>query len=906
MRTNLLALLLVLVGAAPASAQVTTRNVELLSHRHDYTDGVGDQRYSACWGYVHPDGREYAIIGTWHGTAIYNITEPGTPYLVAFITGPNSLWREAKSYRNWIYIVSEGEGAGQGLQIVRMTDPEHPVLAATYVTGFTHSHTVSIDTTRAILICNGTRDQAGLQTGMRILSIANPEAPIELATWPPGVYPTPIPTYVHDSVPVGDRLYVSSIYEGRQRILDFSDPTNPTETSSWSTPGAYTHNAWPDASGTRLYVTDERVGFKLAVYDITSTSAPSLAYEFTPNPEAIVHNAHVMDDELYLSAYSEGIRVLDLSDPSHPAEFAWADSYPGMTAAFGGVWEVCPYFPSGTVIASDRQTGLYVYRIVRDYGLLRAEVNVAESAVSAPACGVGGSCCCAPAPCACAHHAGCGCQSGGACGCAPGACRCAASASNAAGLKVFLTGEGDAVASDSLVTGPAGVVVFGPNPGDYALTFRNFGYTEAEANRVVTLGGRDTVRFDVQLKPTASFTGNVARSTDLSPLAEAEVLLAYTTLHQHTNPLGQFQLNGVPDDDYLVHVKRPGYVPIAYTRHIGPGYGGQDFRLVPARTYDPLEAETGWVAGLAGDDAISGQWVRVDPIGTGLPLHAPTPPGRVGPRGEPSSVEGIGPVVGLEHEGGEGDGAVPGTIQPESDRSPDGTMCFVTGNGANPNNPDQHDVDQGRTTLTSPSLDLTGLTIPAIGYWLWYYASPPDPMDYLLVELSNDGGQSWVPVDTTRGVLNHWQERVIRIADVLPPSNQMKVRFVAQDSGDPLTIVEAAIDDVMTFDAATPTVGLPPTGPGARLRFRSPWPNPTRDNVRFAIELPAPASIVVEVVDVQGRIVRTLHQGPALAGLVNLAWDGRDVRGNASASGLYFARARAGGDETWARFIRLP
>jgi choice-of-anchor B domain-containing protein len=884
MRTNHLVLLLALAGAAPAGAQVVpSRNVELLAHRHDYSTGVGDQRYSACWGYVHPDGREYAILGTWEGTALYNITVPSAPVLVGFIPGPKSLWREAKAYRNWIYIVTEGEGVGQGLQIVRMTDPDHPVLAATYVTGFTHSHTVAVDTARAILVCNGTRDQAGLQTGLRVLSLADPEAPVELATWPPGVYPSPIAQYAHDSVPVGDRLYVSSIYDGRQRILDFADPANPTELSSWPTPGAYTHNAWPDASGNHLYVTDERTGFKLAIYDISSVASPFLVYEFTPNPEAIVHNAHVLGDELYLSSYTEGIRVLDLSDPSHPAEFAWADSYPGMSGGFSGVWEVFPYFPSGTVIASDRQTGLYVYRVVRDYGLLRAEVRVAPSSSSAPACGIGGSCCCAPAPCTCANHVG----------------------SGAAGFKVFLTAAGSPSAHDSLVTGPAGVAVFGPSPGSYTLRFANFGYTEAEATRLVAVGSRDTVLFDVQLKPTAPFAGTITRSTDQAPLAEAEVHLAYTTLHQHTNALGQFQLDAVPDDDYLVHVQRPGYVPIAYTRHIGPGYGGQDFRLIPGSSYDPLEAETGWEASLPGDDAISGRWIRVDPVGTALPLRSPHPVGPAGARDGSSAAEGVGPAIGLEHEGEEGDGAVPGAIQPESDRTPEGTMCFVTGDGGNPDNPDERDLDQGRTTLTSPSMDLTGMSIPAIAYWLWYYASPPDPMDYLLVELSNDDGQTWTPVDTTRGILNHWQERVIRVADTLPPSSQMKLRFVAQDAGDAITIVEAAIDDVMAFDAATPVVGLPPTGPGASLRFRRPAPNPSRESVRFAIELPTPASIVVEIVDVQGRIVKTLHRGPALAGLVNLSWDGRDVHGNAAGSGLYFARARAGGAEARTRFVRV-
>src|SRR4029078_9243237 len=130
--------------------------------------------YSACWSYIHGDGREYAILGVASGTAIYNVTNPSAPYRVGFVPGPFSIWREMKSYRNWIYIVTEGTGTGQGLQIVRITHPEHPVLAATYTVNFVRSHTVSIDTTRAILICNGTNDSTGNATGMRVLSIATP------------------------------------------------------------------------------------------------------------------------------------------------------------------------------------------------------------------------------------------------------------------------------------------------------------------------------------------------------------------------------------------------------------------------------------------------------------------------------------------------------------------------------------------------------------------------------------------------------------------------------------------------------------------------------------------------------------------------------------------------------------
>jgi len=369
----------------PAPGQPVTRNITFLAHPTDYAPPPGGQNYSACWSYIHGDGREYAIIGVNgnpapSGTAIYNVTNPATPLLVGFIPGPPSIWREMKSYRNWIYVVTEGEGPGFGLQIIRMTSPDSPVLAATYNTNFTHSHTVAVDTTRGILICNGTRNGSGLATGMRILALNNPglgatpENPVEIAWWPGGAIPVPDDNYVHDSVPVGNRLYCASIYPGIERVLDFTNPAAPVQISAWNYPGGFTHNSWPDASGNFLYVTDEVKGEPLKVFDITNLAVPSLADAITSNPQAIIHNAHVRGSELYLSNYTEGIRVLDLSDPAHPAEFAWADTYAGPSGGYSGVWEVCPFFPSGTVIASDRNTGLYVYRVVHDYGIVRTHV----------------------------------------------------------------------------------------------------------------------------------------------------------------------------------------------------------------------------------------------------------------------------------------------------------------------------------------------------------------------------------------------------------------------------------------------------------------------------------------------------------------------------------------------------
>src|SRR5207249_10247636 len=118
-------------------------------------------------------------------------------------------------------------------------DPAHPLLVAHYATGFVRSHTVSVDTTRALLVCNGTRDAALHEAGMRILSLAVPDAPVELSHWPADDDLAVREDYIHDSVFQGTRLYGSCIFGDRVIAFDLADPRHPVAIASWTWPGAH-------------------------------------------------------------------------------------------------------------------------------------------------------------------------------------------------------------------------------------------------------------------------------------------------------------------------------------------------------------------------------------------------------------------------------------------------------------------------------------------------------------------------------------------------------------------------------------------------------------------------------------------------------------------------------------------
>lgn len=87
------------------------------------------------------------------------------------------------------------------------------------------------------------------------------------------------------------------------------------------------------------------------------------------------------------------------------------------------------------------------------------------------------------------------------------------------------------------------------------------------------------------------------------------------------------------------------------------------------------------------------------------------------------------------------------------------------------------------------------------------------------------------------------------------------------------------------------------------------FPNPFNAGTRFAyrLDLPAAGPVSVDVFDIGGRHVRTLVDGRFEApGEHELAWDGRDDRGDEAPSGTYLVRlrTRAGADTRKVMLLR--
>ncbi|HOO15673.1 MAG TPA: C25 family cysteine peptidase [Phycisphaerae bacterium] len=128
--------------------------------------------------------------------------------------------------------------------------------------------------------------------------------------------------------------------------------------------------------------------------------------------------------------------------------------------------------------------------------------------------------------------------------------------------------------------------------------------------------------------------------------------------------------------------------------------------------------------------------------------------------------------------------------------------CFVTDNRT-PN----FDVDGGPTVLTSPIIDLSGCSEPYVRYAGWLYCDDytPPAQDFLDVEVSSDGGETWIPAQHLAAT-GGWRVREIRVRDFVVPSTQFRMRFSIADQPNN-SMTEACLDALLIQNRSCAAAG---------------------------------------------------------------------------------------------------
>lgn len=145
-------------------------------------------------------------------------------------------------------------------------------------------------------------------------------------------------------------------------------------------------------------------------------------------------------------------------------------------------------------------------------------------------------------------------------------------------------------------------------------------------------------------------------------------------------------------------------------------------------------------------------------------------------------------------------------MAPDEDASDDGTLCYVTQNGAAGATAGSNDLDSGSVTLLSPVIDLTEGDAE-ISVMVWFNcddaSGTPADADSMLIEVSNNGSD-WVlahevDADTNgngqlEGIDSNWYPRTFVVSELVEPTATVQVRFVATDNPNN-SITEAGVDE---------------------------------------------------------------------------------------------------------------
>ena len=366
-------LLLILSICNLQSAICNSQNINItLAGQLSY----GTEELSNIWGWKSPvDGKEYALVGAQGGLSIVDVSNPAVPVQITKIPGPFSDWREIKTNGNYAYVTTEDEKIG--LQIVDLIN-----LPATNLAVATWKPLIgmdSLETIHALHIDNGKVYLYGSNVGQGGAVIADvsttPMSPVYLGNYDAN-------GYIHDGYVRNDTMYAAHIWNGTVEIVDLTNPSSGVQLASFQTPDVFTHNTWLSSNGKTCFTTDELDGAYLAAFDISNFGNITLLDTIQSNPGSgsIVHNTYIVTkngiDYAVTSWYKDGITIVNASNPSNLVQVGSYDTSPMSGGGYGGCWGVYPYLPSGTIVASDIELGLFV--------LSPIYVGINESALENP------------------------------------------------------------------------------------------------------------------------------------------------------------------------------------------------------------------------------------------------------------------------------------------------------------------------------------------------------------------------------------------------------------------------------------------------------------------------------------------------------------------------------------------
>ena len=326
------------------------------------------------WGWVDTaSGHEYALVGMTNGTAFVDITDPENPVFLGRLPTQtsNSVWRDIKVFQDHAYVVADNAGA-HGMQVFDLTRLRGLAAPQTFsadvlYSDFANAHNIAINEDTGFAYAVGTNTCGGLH----IIDIRTPNNPLFAGCYFAGdTHDTHCVTYQGPDADHSNSEVCASSNGNHVEIVDVTEKFSPVRvsTATYAQLG-FAHQGWLTEDHRFLLVGDELdesdfgVPTRTHVFDVTDLDAPTYVFAYEAATASIDHNLYVLGNRVFQANYTSGLRVLEFGNLANRelGEIAFFDTFPSSDATnFDGAWSVYPYFPSGTIIVSDRMNGLFI------------------------------------------------------------------------------------------------------------------------------------------------------------------------------------------------------------------------------------------------------------------------------------------------------------------------------------------------------------------------------------------------------------------------------------------------------------------------------------------------------------------------------------------------------------------
>ncbi|MBA3541164.1 MAG: hypothetical protein H0T79_16250 [Deltaproteobacteria bacterium] len=244
------------------------------------------------------------------------------------------------------------------VDVVDVTDPTAPVLALQIPQD---AHTLAVEQRdNKVYAYFGNYDGT-----CPIYDVTNPAAPQKL-----GSYTSP-GSIVHDLSVENGVAYLNA-WEGGFVAVDYANPAQPQLVGRWAdTPTATSHSNWTTTVGGRHIAIhgEETFGAHLNVVDIDPASPTFMQPigEWKTRDWVSIHNLMAFGSKAYFTHYQDGIRVLDLSDPTAPTQLGYFNTWDpqadyATSAFFEGAVGLDVDLTRKLIFVADTPRGLLILR----------------------------------------------------------------------------------------------------------------------------------------------------------------------------------------------------------------------------------------------------------------------------------------------------------------------------------------------------------------------------------------------------------------------------------------------------------------------------------------------------------------------------------------------------------------